>query len=97
MEAELYYTAPDQDDFDDMKAAAMEIWSSYEDPYKTEKLDRIKDVQNIKDNFMYLFAMFDIHNQRRVVQLLKHKTCDALRARMLDGGNDEMYLRTVGL
>ena len=95
--AKLYYTPPSDEVFTDMKSAATEIWNGYEDPYKSEKLDRIKDIQNVGDNFMYLFAMFDMNNQRKVVSSLSEKTRDELSARMIDGGNEVSFLALLGL
>ena len=93
----LYYTAPSQEAFDDMKSAAERVWSGYDDPYRSEKMNRIAHVQNIGDNFMFLFAMFDMDNQRKVVAMLDVDTCDELRARMVDGGNTDEYLLQIGL
>ncbi len=88
----LYYTAPAQELFDEMKAAATRIWSGYDEPYRSEKLARIEDISNIGDNFMYLFAMFDIHNQSRVGFLLSENARRAVRERMIDGGASEHEL-----
>jgi hypothetical protein len=93
----LYYTPPPKEVFDDMKQVAMQIWETYADPYRTEKIDRTKDIQNISDNFMYMFAMFDMSNQHKVVRLLKPETQKELRDRVIDGGNDESYLLRIGL
>lgn len=95
--AKLYYTAPSQEAFDEMKAAAIKVWGGYDEPYKSEKLACIANVQNVQDNFMYLFAMFDINNQAKVVQELSNTTREMLKLRMLDGGNEESYLQILGL
>lgn len=91
----LYYVAPSDEVFEDMKAAATVIWNRYDNPYRTEKLDRIKDIGNIKDNFMYIFAMFDTSNQRACASLLKKETLNELRSRLRDGGNDENYISQI--
>jgi len=94
----LYYEAPSDAAFEDMKAAAMEVWGQYRNSaggYYEEKTDRIKDIRNIKDNFMYIFAMFDIHNQRKCASLLKPETIEAVRERMVAGGNDDYYIRSI--
>lgn len=95
--SKLYYTAPPQKAFDDMKQAVTEIWNGYEDPYRSEKLARIEHMQNIQDNFMYLFAMLDHINQGKVVKMLKEETKQELRARMVDGGNEEWHIAALGL
>lgn len=94
-EAKLYYTAPSDEIFAEMKEAAGQIWSAYEDPYKSEKLARIFGIENIQDNFMYLFAMMDIDNQRKAAHLLSPEAQEAVRARMLAGGNDEHYINNI--
>lgn len=96
-EAKLYYTAPSDEAFNDMKKACTTIWNGMgnEGGYRDEKLKRIKDVGNVQDNFMYLFAMFDMNNQRRVVSLLQASTIDDLRVRMLDGGNGRELTESI--
>lgn len=82
----IYYTPPSDESFEDMKTAALQVWNSYEDPYRTEKVNRIKDIENISDNFMYILAMFDINNQKKVGKLLTEATKEDARDRMLSGG-----------
>lgn len=97
MEEGLYYTAPSDESFADMKQAALSIWNEYEDPYRTEKVDRIKDIKNLWDNFMYIFAMFDPDNQRKCVQRLKEETKKDLLERLKDGGTPEYIINQMGL
>ena len=65
MSQELYYTAPSDKVFDEMKHLAIEIWKTYDDlhGYATEKINEIKDLPNVSDNFMYILAKFDYDNQ----------------------------------
>jgi len=88
----FYYTAPSNEAFEDMKRAAQTIWSGYDDPYKTEKLDRIKDMGNVGDNFMYLFAMFDPQNQQKIMQLLTKETLESVMERLRAGGSHDHTL-----
>lgn len=69
-----YYTAPSQEVFDEIKRAAMQLWGAYENTYgyATEKIDRIKDIKNVEDNYAYIVAMFDSHNQRELTYLLEN-------------------------
>lgn len=92
-----YYTAPSDEIFAEMKAAAREVWEGYDDPYRREKLERIHGVENVGDNFMYLFAMFDMENQRKVVEKLSPKAKLALSVRLLDGGSPQSYLDGIAL
>jgi hypothetical protein len=79
MEQEEYYTAPSQEVFDDIKRAATEIWSGYEDPYKTEKLNRVANVQNVKDNAWFIVAMFDQKNQASLLRMVQPETAELIR------------------
>lgn len=76
MTQEEYYTAPDQEIFDDIKKCAIEVWQTMDNTYGyvDEKVDRIKDIENIKDNAWYMVAMFDQDNQRKLYALAKPET-----------------------
>ena len=87
--AELYYTPPPNWQFVELKDKAIEIWKAYEHPsYVEKKLTRIKDLENIQDNFMMMVAMFDLHNQRKLTLVLTNETRQAIQDRLLDGGSD---------
>lgn len=90
--SQLYYTEPLQESFEDMKSSAIEIWNQYDNTYGyvDEKVNQIKDIKNIKDNFMYIFAMFDMNNQFKLVQKLKPHTRVALRDRLFDVEQGEL-------
>lgn len=68
-----YYIPPSQEVFDDIKQASIALWKTYDDTYKyaTEKIDRIKDIENVGDNYAYMVAMFDINNQMKLLSLVK--------------------------
>lgn len=98
-DSKLYYTAPSDEAFEEMKQACLTVWEKYatSPEYLKEKTDRIKDIENIQDNFMFMFAMFDHFNQYEVVKILSEETKNALRERMVAGGNDNYYLIRIGL
>lgn len=75
-----YYEAPAQHVFEDIKQAALSIWSSYDDTYgyASEKMNRIKDLENISDNAWYMVAMFDMPNQRKLLDLVQPETADLI-------------------
>ena len=56
---------PSQEIFNEMKAIATEIWETYDNRfgYVDEKLGRINSFDNIQDNAMVFYRMFDIQNQ----------------------------------
>lgn len=83
---DFYYTAPRQSLFEEVRAEAMKIWGSYKEPYRTEKMDRIKDLNNVSDNFMYIVAMFDMTNQAKLADKLTPEAREAIRKRMIAGG-----------
>jgi len=93
----LYYTPPRQELFEAVKSRAMELWKEVDTDndkygYATSKINQIKDIENVGDNFMYIVAMFDINNQRKLADRLAQETRDAVRERMIDGGNPEEYI-----
>lgn len=89
----LYYIAPDQDIFEEVKSKCMEIWDTYDDEYgyASEKKNEI-DVENVSDNFMYMIAMFDSQNQRKLSSMLSEESKKQIRDRMLDGGTPVEYI-----
>lgn len=85
MSQELYYVAPPQAVFDEMKEACIALWNTYDDTYgyATDKVNRIKDIENVSDNFMYMMAMFDEDNRTRVLVTVSPDTAAAFWARMV--------------
>lgn len=90
----LYYTPPTDDQFDELKARAIEIWAvmGSETSCSEEKIGRIKHIKNIGDNFMYMVAMFDHNNQEILARTLSFETRKAVRERMIDGGQPEYLI-----
>ena len=64
----VYYVAPSDEIFEEMKRLAIQIWQTYDNTYGyvDEKVGQIKDIGNIRDNFMYIYAMFDWENQNKL-------------------------------
>lgn len=93
--AELYYTPPTDEQFLELKTAAIEIWADMQDShenYRNEKIGRIRDIQNVSDNFMYMVAMFDSGNQKKLADKLSAETRLSVKERMLEGGNPEFLI-----
>lgn len=69
MTKEQFYTAPPQHIFEEIKQKSIEIWKTYNDEfgYATEKINSIKDIENIKDNAWYIVAKFDNNNREKLV------------------------------
>lgn len=76
MNREKYYIAPSDEIFHDIKEAAIKIWHTYddEDNYATKKINRIKDIQNIRDNACFIVAMFDSVNQLKLLLMTSGPT-----------------------
>ncbi len=92
----LYYTAPSDESFDDLKNNSIAFWKEGDrhPNYVEEKVGYIEGVKNISDNFMTILAMFDINNQRRIALRLKPGTIADINDRLIDGGNS--YILGVG-
>lgn len=92
----LYYTPPSDEIFDDLKQACIKLWQTMDNEYGyvNEKVNAIKDIGNVADNFMYMVAMFDMNNQRRLKTEigLKPETVEAINERLIDGGSPEYLL-----
>jgi len=96
--SDLYYTAPSDEAFEDMKQACIKVWNeaASHPSYLEEKVNRIKDIVNVQDNFMYMLAMFDIGNQQKVSFLLKEETKQAVHKRLVAGGSPEFIINQMG-
>lgn len=92
--SKLYYTAPSDEVFNEVKEKAIQVWRGYDDKfgYATEKINRIEGMQNIQDNVMFIVAMFDGNNQQKLAELLSDEAKKAIRERMIDGGNRPEYI-----
>ena len=98
--SKLYYIPPTDEQFNELKEKAIELWKEVDTDndkygYASEKIGRIKDIKNVEDNFMYMVAMFDMYNQRKLIQKLSKETKEAVRERMIDGGNPPNYIAFV--
>jgi hypothetical protein len=56
---------PSQEIYNEMKSIATQIWETYDNRYGyvTEKLGYINSIDNIQDNAMVFYRMFDSQNQ----------------------------------
>ena len=90
----LYYTAPPDEIFEEVKAKAIEIWRKYDNTfgYVDEKLKQINPMTNYEDNFMYIVAMFDINNQIELANKIGENAKKEIRDRMIDGGMPDEYI-----
>lgn len=89
----LYYIAPEDKVFEEVKQQAIKIWQTYDNQfgYVDEKVGRIKEMQNVSDNMMYIVAMFDIQNQAQLSKALSAETKKEISDRMVTGGTEPEY------
>ena len=92
--SKLYYTPPSDKLFLELKCAAIDVWREVgSDPsYIHEKVSYIDKMTNVGDNFMTIFALFDMHNQRRCGEKLSKECKDAINEQLIDGGSPEYLL-----
>jgi len=79
-----YYIAPTDKIFYEIKKESTKIWETCDNNYGyvTEKLDRIKDLDNIEDNAIYMVKMFDSKNQRKLLLSLSKEARDFILDRI---------------
>ena len=67
---------PTTEIFNEMKKIAISIWQTYDDSYgyASEKITRINSLDNIEDNAMVFYRMFDPVNQAKFRQEASNET-----------------------
>ena len=73
--------------FEEIRENAMKLWKivdidNNKHRYTTIKIEQIKDIKNISDNFMYIIQMFDIQNQHKLAENLSETTRKVIRQEM---------------
>lgn len=71
----MTHEAPSDEIFQEMKEAATQIWMTYDNEfgYVDEKLNRINSLENIQDNAMIMYRMFDFINQAKMRATLSNE------------------------
>ena len=90
--SKLYYEAPSDEIFEEVKQACIVLWiEEYPEEtspfYAKEKVAQIEPLGNIQDNMMSIVARFDHINMKKLADRLPDEARQALRERMIDGGN----------
>ena len=86
----MYYVAPSDGHFNEVKEKAIEIWERYlkkdefSGDYVASKVDIIKDLPNIQDNLMCIVSMFDMINKAILADMLSYGARKAVRDRLHD-------------
>ena len=89
MKQDNYYKPLSDKAFADIKVSAIAIWNTYDNKYGyvTEEINKINSMGNIGDNAMYMIAMFDINNIKKLLSKLQAGTITELE----DGRLPEEY------
>ncbi len=69
-----YYENPSDEVFNDIAEKSKQLWRTrYSDEYGyvTEKVERIEQISNFKDNWGSIFGMFDHQNQSLLLNMLE--------------------------
>lgn len=87
-----FYKTPDAKIFNDIKKQSIALWKArYSDEfgYVTEKVQRINEIENYKDNWGSIFGMFDHQNQGLLMGMIQPETRTFLNNRIYsnDGGS----------
>ena len=83
-----YYVAPPDGVFQEVKNAAIQVWTEIDDPYNTPERLKQCDIKNIRDNFMYLVAQFDHKNMSKLFSKLSVESLGSIRVRLIAGEGD---------
>lgn len=72
------FETPSEEIYQEMKNKAVEIWNTYDDTfwYRTEKLNIINSLDNVEDNAMVFYRMFDVVNQHKFLNWLSDESLD---------------------
>ncbi len=72
LEEKDYYQPPADAIFNEIKRASISIWITYDDlgGYRSSKLNRIRGLDNIKDNALYMVTMFDHINRIKLMNMV---------------------------
>jgi hypothetical protein len=76
---EIDYTKPPPDEvFEDIKKNAIKVWQRYDNQFGdvNEKVNQIKELENVGDNAWFIVAMFDWDNKTNLCSLLSRKAVD---------------------
>jgi hypothetical protein len=92
----LYCTPPSGEHFNHLKEKAIELWKEIDTDddkygYATSKINRIKNLVNVANNFMYIVAMFDIYNQCKLADKLTTFTRFEISQRLIDANTPIEY------
>lgn len=73
---------PSQEIFIEMKKVAISIWKDYDNKfgYATEKIKRVNSIENVSDNAMVFYRMFDHWNKQLMVSKLSEEAINYINS-----------------
>lgn len=76
-----YDDAPSDEVFNNIKENAIKIWQGYDDTYgyATEKIDYVRSITNVRDNWGTIVGMFDLSNQHKLLATLSEEAQNKLK------------------
>ena len=87
IDIEYYYKKPKDEYFDELKSVCIKFWETYDDQfgYATEKINRIKDLENSASNYMMMVKMFHQLNWEVLAELLSLEVRNDISIRLNAG------------
>ena len=72
---------PTNEIFNEIKLASISVWETYDNTYGyvTEKLEYINRLENIQDNVMVFYRMFDWINQAKMLNILSEESINYIK------------------
>ena len=73
---------PSQEIFIEMKKVAISIWKDYDNKfgYATEKIKRVNSIENVSDNAMVFYRMFDHWNKQLMESKLSEEAINYINS-----------------
>lgn len=73
---------PTQEIFNEMRKAAISIWKDCDNRfgYATEKIKRVNSIENVSDNAMVFYRMFDHWNKQLMVSRLSEEAINYINS-----------------
>ncbi len=73
----MKHDTPSEDIFNEIKDVAKQIWrDNHSEQHANTKIKRIDSIENIENNAMECYNMFDIRNKMEMLLRLSHEACE---------------------
>lgn len=78
----LYYTAPEDYIFEELKQEVISLRIEIDPEFHHEKTTALERIQNVRDNFMYIFGTLDMRNQLKIFKRISKKCQEEINKRL---------------